>query len=108
MNAHMERMAAELAHMRVMGVGGGGGMSKQMTEQWDNIVGIVQQNNGAIKEGYKSRADQQMQVSALQSEVCTCCQRPANASLGTSMRGVHMLLETSKRKFQHFYQRCEK
>ena len=66
----MERMAAELAHMRVVGVGGGGGgMSKQMSEQWDTIVQTVQQNNMAIKEVYKSRADLQMQVSALQSQV---------------------------------------
>eukprot|EP00959_Pyramimonas_sp_CCMP1952_P178285 3726892-Pyramimonas_sp.AAC.2 len=66
----MERMAAELAHMRVIGVGGGGGgMSKQMSDQWDTIVQTVQQNNMAVKEVYKSRADLQMQVSALQSQV---------------------------------------
>jgi len=70
MNQHMERMAAELAHMRVVGVGGGGGgMSKQMSDQWDTIVQTVQQNNMAVKEAYKSRADLQMQVSALQSQV---------------------------------------
>jgi len=69
MNLHIDRMAAELGNMRVMGVGGGGGMPAEMAEQWEATQQTMQQNTAAVKEAYKHRAEMQMQFSGLQAQV---------------------------------------